>query len=244
MGDGRRFYEGQVAGTRRSAPAALRNREPIGEVLSEWLPAAGLILEIASGSGEHAIYFAERFPALQWQPSDVHPDALASIEAWREESQFPNLRVPLTIDAASPKWPIHRADAVLSIKMDSDSCDEQKTAEKGGFDVVLNLNMVHISPWSAALGLLDGAARVLKRGGALILYGPWLQAGVETAPSNLAFDQQLRERDAQWGLRSVEEFQTEAEQRYFTLSEVRPMPANNLMLLFRLGGSGTALGAN
>jgi hypothetical protein len=118
--------------------------------------------------------------------------------------------------------------------MDSDSCDDRKTAGKGTFDVVLNLNMVHISPWSAALGLLDGAARVLKYGGALILYGPWLQAGVETAPSNLAFDQQLRERDPEWGLRRLEDFEAAASERGFALEQARAMPANNLMLLFRL----------
>lgn len=237
MSDERRFYEAPASGTRRSAPAASRNREPIAQVLREWLPSSGLVLEIASGTGEHAAYFAEAFPEIEWQPSDIHADALASIAAWREESGLRNLRPPLVLDAASADWPIDGADAVLSIKMDSDSCDEQKTAGSSGFfDVVLNLNMVHISPWSAALGLLDGAARVLKRGGALILYGPWLQAGVKPAPSNLAFDQQLRERDPSWGLRRVEDFQTEAEQRDFTLREARPMPANNLMLLFRLGG--------
>ncbi len=122
------------------------------------------------------------------------------------------------------------------MKIDSDSCDREKTAETGGFDVVLNLNMVHISPWSAALGLLDGAAKVLKRGGSLILYGPWLQADVETAPSNLAFDQQLRERDPEWGLRRVEDFDAAASERGFRLEQTRAMPANNLMLLFRLDG--------
>lgn len=234
MADERRFYEGEVAGARRSAPAALRNREAIAGVLGEWLPRAGVVLEIASGTGEHAVYFAERFPKLEWQPSDVHPDALASIEAWRTASDHSNLRPPLVIDAAGADWPIESADAVLSIKMDSDSCDDPKSAGKGGFDVVINLNMVHISPWSAALGLLDGAARVLKPGGALILYGPWLQAGVQTAPSNLAFDQQLRERDSEWGLRRVEDFDAAASERGFALEQTRAMPANNLMLLFRL----------
>jgi SAM-dependent methyltransferase len=203
-------------------------------VLAEWLPPSGLVLEIASGTGEHSVFFAERFPGMDWQPSDVHPDALASIIAWRDEAKLPNLRPPLKIDASSRDWPVDSAEAVLSIKMDSDSCDHQKTAETGGFDVVLNLNMVHISPWGAALGLLDGAARVLKRNGALILYGPWLQAGVETAPSNLAFDQQLRERDPEWGLRRVEDFDAAASKRGFRLEQTRAMPANNLMLLFRL----------
>jgi hypothetical protein len=232
--DDRRFYEAPAKEARRSAPAAMRNREPIAEVLKEWLPASGLVLEIASGSGEHGVYFAARFPALEWQPSDVHPDALSSIAAWRDESGLPNLKAPLALDAASSDWPIDRADAVLSIKMDSNSCDRPKPAEKGGFDVVLNLNMVHISPWSAALGLLDGAARGLKRGGALILYGPWLQTGIETAPSNLEFDLQLRQRDPAWGLRHVADFEAAASERGFALEQTRAMPANNLMLLFRL----------
>jgi len=138
MGDGRRFYEAPASGARRSAPAALRNREPIASVLEEWLPPTGVVLEIASGTGEHATFFADRFPNLEWQPSDVHPDALESIAAWRLESGLANVREPLWIDASCPAdWPIERADAVLSI------------------------NMVHISPWASALGLLDGAARVL-----------------------------------------------------------------------------------
>lgn len=233
MADERRFYEGELAGLRRSAPAALRNREPIGDVLEEWLPRSGLVLEIASGTGEHAVYFAGRFPRLDWQPSDIHEDALQSISAWRAAGELSNLRPPLVLDAAALDWPLARADAVPGIKIDPDNRDDPKLLETGGFDVVLNLNMVHISPWSAALGLLDGAARVLKRGGALILYGPWLQAGVETAPSNLAFDRQLRERDRQWGLRRVEDFAAEASERGFALEQTRAMPANNLMLLFR-----------
>lgn len=234
MADERRFYEASAAGAMRSAPAAQRNREPIADILREWLPHSGIILEIASGTGEHAVHFAERFPNLEWQPTDIHPDALSSIAAWREQTGRSNLRPPLALDAGSADWPIDRADTIISIKMDSDSCNDPKLAEKGGFDVVLNLNMVHISPWSAALGLLDGAARVLKRGGALIIYGPWLRAGVETAPSNLAFDQQLRERDPEWGLRRVEDFDAAASNRGFALEQTRAMPANNLMLLFRL----------
>jgi SAM-dependent methyltransferase len=205
--DQARFYERPAAGPRRSAPAALRNREPIAEVLREWLPASGLVLEIASGTGEHAAYFAERFPGLEWQPSDVHPDALASIAAWREASGLTNLREPLTIDAAAADWPIEGADAVLSI------------------------NMVHISPWASALGLLDGAARLLSAGAPLILYGPWLSREVETAPSNLAFDADLKRRDPQWGLRRVEDFAAAAGERGLTLSQTRSMPANNMMLL-------------
>ncbi len=208
MSDEKRFYEAPAAGQRRSAPAALRNREPIAQVLQEWLPQHGLVLEIASGTGEHAVYFAERFPNLEWQPTDVHPDALASIAAWREAARLPNVREALVLDASSD-WPISRADAVLSI------------------------NMVHISPWTSALGLVAGAAQVLPRGGPLILYGPWLKDDMPTVESNLAFDQDLRSRDPEWGLRRVEDFAAAAAEQGLRLDQTRSMPANNLMLLLR-----------
>lgn len=181
-------------------------------MLREWLPERGTVLEIASGSGEHAVYFAEAFPKLEWQPSDFHPNALSSIRAWRDQAQLPNLREPLEIDASAADWPIASADAVLSI------------------------NMVHISPWEAALGLLDGAARLLGQGAPLILYGPWIVESEPTAPSNLAFDADLKRRDPQWGLRKVEEFAAEAAKRGLDLVEQRPMPANNRMLLLRKAG--------
>jgi hypothetical protein len=202
--DDRRFYEAPGEGARCSAPAVARNREPIAEVLAGWLPESGVVLEIASGSGEHALYFAERFPGLEWQPSDVHPGALASIEAWRALAGPANVRAPITIDAAAPDWPIPSADAVLSI------------------------NMVHISPWSSALGLIAGAANILPAGAPLILYGPWLKDDIPTAPSNLAFDADLKRRDPRWGLRRVEDFAAAA--AAFELAETRQMPANNLML--------------
>ena len=213
MSDSKRFYEADAQGGRRSAPAALRNRQPIAEVLREWLPENGLVVELASGTGEHAVYFAEHFPDLDWQPSDVHPDALQSIEAWRSAAALPNLLAPLAINAAAPDWPIDRAAAVL------------------------NINMVHISPWESALGLIGGAARVLASGSPLILYGPWLQAGVAPEPSNLAFDADLRRHDPAWGLRLVEDFAAAATPE-FDLACVRNMPANNLMLLFRRTGRG------
>ena len=209
MSDERRFYEAPSPGARRSAPAVQRNREPIAHVLREWLPKRGLVLELASGTGEHAVYFARLFPDLDWQPSDVHPAALESIRDWRDEAALPNVRDSLVIDAAAPDWPISHADAVLSI------------------------NMVHISPWESAIGLLDGAARLLPEGGPLMLYGPWLTADIPTAPSNLAFDADLRRREPQWGLRKVEDFVAAAEIRGFELVETRPMPANNLMILLR-----------
>lgn len=208
MSDPQRFYEQPTNGPRRSAPAALRNREPIAAVLADWLPEQGLVLEIASGTGEHAAYFAERFPRLEWQPSDIHSDALESIAAWRDAAALPNFRQPLVLDAAAPDWPVVRADALLSI------------------------NMVHISPWQAALGLIAGAGRLLGAESPLILYGPWIRQGVETAPSNLAFDSNLKARDPEWGLRKVEDFAAAAA-RSFSLVELREMPANNLMLLFR-----------
>ncbi|MBA2466326.1 MAG: DUF938 domain-containing protein, partial [Sphingomonas sp.] len=198
----RRFYdEPDHDGGCRSAPAVARNRKPIAHVLADWLPSQGLVLEIASGTGEHALAFARLFPNLRWQPSDPDPLALISIEAWRGGGPR-NLRPPLAIDAASPDWPIDRADAVLCI------------------------NMVHISPWASALGLLDGAARSLNPGAPLILYGPWTIKGVETAPSNLAFDADLKSRDPRWGLRSLDEFKIEAAERGFSFEQCRMMPAN------------------
>ncbi len=204
----RRFYEQQCGGL-RSAPAALRNREPIAEVLREWLPASGLVLEVASGTGEHAAFFASLFPQLEWQPSDTDPLALGTIEARQADSGLPNLRQPVVLDVSMDRWPVDAAAAVLSI------------------------NMVHISPWAAALGLIDGAARLLAPGSPLILYGPWLSDAIATAPSNADFDADLKRRNPEWGLRRVEDFTAAAEPRGFGLAETRPMPANNLMLLYR-----------
>ena len=206
--DTRRFYESPAQGARRSAPAALRNRDPIAAVLAEWLPESGTVLEIASGTGEHAMYFAERFPSLEWQPSDVHADALSSIAAWRAAAGLENVRPPILLDAASAEWPVDHAEAVLSI------------------------NMVHISPWASALGLVAGAARILPPGAPLILYGPWFKDDIPPVESNLSFDSDLKARDPQWGLRRVEDF-ADAAQGTFQLIETRPMPANNLMLLLR-----------
>ncbi len=194
-------------GVKRQAPAAARNVGPIGDALERWLPSSGLVLEIASGTGEHALAFARRFPRLDWQPTDPDPEALGSIGAWAEEGP-PNLRRPLHLDVCAAEWPVDSADAILCV------------------------NMVHIAPWEAALGLLDGAKRLLPPGAPLILYGPWRQADVPTAESNEAFDVSLRQRDPRWGLRLVEDFAAEAEQRGFRLAERQPMPSNNLMLRF------------
>jgi SAM-dependent methyltransferase len=192
-----------------SSPAARRNREPIAEVLRNVLPERGLVLELASGTGEHAAFFAEHFPKLRWQPSDPDPEALAAIDAWREQAGLDNLEAPLRIDAEEKPWPVARADAILCI------------------------NMVHISPWTATEGLMRGAGRLLAKGAPLILYGPYLREGVATASSNLAFDQSLRSRNPDWGLRDVAAVTAEAETQGLGFERLVEMPANNLILLFR-----------
>ncbi len=200
--------EAGTSSDRLHAPATLRNRDAILAVLREALPSSGLVLEVASGSGEHAAYFAAALPGLDWQPSDPDPAALASIEAWRSEAQLPNLHPPIMLDAAAA-WPVSKADAILCI------------------------NMTHISPWEATLGLMDGAGKALRAGGLLYLYGPFLRDEVETAPSNLAFNASLKARDAHWGLRRVEDVIAAAEGQGLTLDQLVEMPANNLSLLFR-----------
>lgn len=196
---------------RRHAPATARNSEPIAAILRDVLPETGTVLEIASGSGEHAIFFARAFPHLGWLPSDPDPSAIASIRAWAEAARLPNLRPPLTIDAAAPDWPVEAADAILCV------------------------NMVHISPWEATVGLMRQAGRLLPAGAPLILYGPYIQAGVETAASNLAFDADLRSRDPRCGLRALEDVIALAEAAGLHCDAVHPMPANNLTVVLRKG---------
>jgi hypothetical protein len=194
---------------KRHAPAAERNREPIAAVLTEELPAEGLVLEIASGTGEHAVQFARTFPRLTWQPSDPDPEALESIAAWRAEEGLANLREPIVLDAAVGDWPVAADDAVLCI------------------------NMIHISPIAATEGLLAGARALLAPGAPLILYGPYLETGVETAPSNLEFDLWLKRRDPAFGLRSAEWLDGLAAGHGFARTRRVAMPANNLTLVYR-----------
>lgn len=193
--------------TRRHAPATARNREPIAAVLAEALPAHGLVLEVASGSGEHAAFFADRFPALTWQPSDPDDDSLASIADWC--AGLANVLPALAIDAADADWPVAAADAILCV------------------------NMVHISPWEATLGLMSGAGRLLAQGAPLILYGPYRQRDVPTAESNEAFDVSLRSRNPAWGLRYIEDVSAAAVACGLLLERIVAMPANNLSLVFR-----------
>jgi hypothetical protein len=194
---------------RRSAPHVARNAGPIAEMLRSVLPASGLVLEIASGTGEHILHFAREFPGLLWQPSDPDPAALRSIEAWRRESPFVNLLPPVALDARGGDWPVAAADAILCI------------------------NMVHISPWAAAAGLLRGAGRLLPAGAPLYLYGAYRRAGTATAPSNEAFDASLRARDPEWGLRNLEDVVAAAGKQGFRLDAVTEMPANNLSVVLR-----------
>jgi len=193
---------------KRYAPATLRNRDAILAALRAALPSSGLVLEVASGSGEHAVHFAASLPALYWQPSDPDPVALASIAAWRGEAGLPNLRVPMLLDAAGD-WPIDRADAMVCI------------------------NMTHISPWDATVGLFTHGARLLRKDAPLILYGPYFQADVAPAASNVEFDASLRARDPRWGIRALEDVAALATAQGFALDRVQAMPANNLTLVFR-----------
>jgi cyclopropane fatty-acyl-phospholipid synthase-like methyltransferase len=192
-----------------TSPATARNRDPILAVLRRALPVRGTVLEIASGAGEHAVHVAAALPHVTWQPTDVDPEALASIEAHRAAAQLPNLLPALVLDATAPAWPVTRADAIVSI------------------------NMIHISPWPAALGLMAGAERVLPPSGMLFLYGPFKENGRHTAPSNAAFDASLRTRDPEWGVRDVADVADLAARHGFDLIERVAMPANNLILVFR-----------
>lgn len=190
------------------SPSVARNRDPILAVLRRVLPPAGTILEIASGTGEHAMYFAAALPHLTWQPSDQDEQALRSIAAHSAMSGLPNILAPLVLDAAALEWPIVQADAVVAI------------------------NMVHISPWQATQGLMAGAGRVLPPGGVLYLYGAYRENGGHTAPSNAAFDVDLRRRNPDWGVRDLEKVAELAGDHGLKLAERIPMPANNLSLVF------------
>ncbi len=194
---------------KRHAPATERNREPLLAVLREVLPESGRVLEIASGTGQHAVFFSRAFPRLRWQPTDVEAAALESIAAWRAEEALPNLLAPCVLDAQAERWPVEDTDAILCV------------------------NMIHIAPWEACQGLMRGAGRVLSPGGLLVLYGPYFVAGQPTAPSNLAFDESLRARDARWGVRELGAVTAEAARHGLTRERVVEMPSNNLTVVFR-----------
>lgn len=198
---------------RRHAPATLRNRDAILGALRPHLPERGVVLEVASGTGEHAAHFAAALPHLAFRPSDPDPGARASIDAWAQAARLPNMRAALALDAAAPDWDRAAGEA----------------------DAVLCVNMIHIAPWAATLGLMRGAARLLPAGGVLCLYGPFRRKGRHTAPSNAAFDADLRASDPAWGVRDLEAVAAEAAARGFAAPAVEEMPANNLFVVFRRG---------
>jgi Protein of unknown function (DUF938) len=186
-----------------------RNRTPILDVLRRVLPQAGVVLEIASGTGEHVAFFARALPGLRWQPSDPAPLHRESIRAWIASSGSTNIAPPLALDVEGPSWPITGADAIL------------------------NINMIHIAPWSAAKALFRGAGLLLPRGGVLFLYGPYKRGGQHTAESNQRFDERLRAEDPRWGVRNLEDVAACAGEAGFATPEIVEMPANNLSLVFR-----------
>lgn len=194
---------------RREAPAAQRNRQPILEALLPRLPQAGLVLEIASGSGEHVVHFAAALPGLVFQPSDPDAGARASTDDWVRTLGLANVRPALEIDVIAARWPVERADAILCA------------------------NMIHIAPWQATVGLIAGATRTLESGGVLFLYGPYRRDGRHTAPSNEAFDGDLRRRNPAWGVRDLEAVAGLAAEKGFGPPEIVEMPANNLSLFFK-----------
>lgn len=194
---------------KRHAPSAERNRHDILPVLGEILPDEGTILEVASGTGQHAVHFAPHFPGATWQPSDVDPEALASIRAWAAETDAPNLAAPLELDLTWATWPVERASAIVAI------------------------NCLHVSPWPACEGLLAGAGRTLPRGGILYYYGAMFRDDVEAAPSNLAFDRDLRAREPSWGVRRLEDVLAVATENELTLERLIDMPNNNTSLVLR-----------
>jgi len=194
---------------RRYAPATERNRAPILQVLRAHLPTQAQVLEIGSGTGEHAVFMAQASPGWTWQPTEVDAQALASIQSWIEHPGLSNVKPPRVLDVHASDWGV-----------------------TPGLDAIVCCNVIHYSPWSSTPALLDGAARLLKAGGVLYLYGPYMRHGVHTSASNEAFDAWLKQRDPAFGVRNLETVEQEAVQRGLHLHEVIPMPANNLSVIF------------
>jgi cyclopropane fatty-acyl-phospholipid synthase-like methyltransferase len=193
------------------AASTARNREPILAVLRRVLPENSKVLEIASGAGEQAVFIAKAMPTLDWQPSDPDEQARDSIASWVAHEGLTNVRPPLAIDVHDETWGVE---------------------DRVPFDAIVSINMIHIAPWSAALGLLQGAGRLLRAGGILFLYGPFVREGRHTAPSNAAFDASLKTRNAEWGVRNLSDVRAAAERHGLRLREIVEMPANNLSLIF------------
>lgn len=209
-----------VGDLRLKSPSTARNRDPILAVLREHLPVEARVLELASGSGEHGVYFTQAMPSWQWQPSDTEPRALASIDAWRRHSQVAgpenerveNLRTPVELDVTAD-WPDEWRERI--------------------FDAIVAINLIHISPWCVTQALMQRAGEYLSAGGVLFLYGPYRRNGQHTAPSNQAFDADLQARDSTWGVRDLEDVEAEAAANGLVLDQIVEMPANNLSVIFR-----------
>ncbi len=198
---------------KKYAPATQRNREPILTVLKEALPSKVNILEIASGTGEHAVFFAPHFPQSRWIPSDINPESLLSIAAWRKDCPTDNLQPPLTLDVAKSNW--------------------HKQLIKSKITAIICINMIHISPWQSCLGLMTGAGDLLPQDGILYLYGPYKVNNQHTAPSNQEFDQYLQAQNRAWGVRNLEDVVEIANQFGLKLEKTVAMPANNLSVIFQ-----------
>jgi SAM-dependent methyltransferase len=191
------------------APSAERNKGPILEVLRRALPSRGTVLEIGSGTGQHVAHFAQAFPALAFQPSEMDVSRHPSILAWVRDEGLDNVKPPIAFDVAVLPWPVRVADAVICI------------------------NVIHISPWEATLALMKGSAGLLPSGGVLVTYGPYRRGGAHTAPSNVAFDADLKSRDPRWGVRDMEKVAEAAARESLVLEQIAPMPADNFTLVFR-----------
>jgi SAM-dependent methyltransferase len=206
---------GRSGDGRQFSPSAARNGGPIREVLEKVLPRRGIALEIGSGTGEHVVCFAKAMPGLLWQPSDPDPASRASIAAWIAAEGLANVRTPVAIDVREAVWGVE---------------------DEAPFGALISLNMIHIAPWESGLGLLAGAGRLLRPDGVFYLYGPFMRGGAHTAPSNAAFDADLKRRDPRWGVRDTDDLVREAAPHGLGLREVIEMPANNLSLVFVKSG--------
>jgi hypothetical protein len=204
---------------RQYAPATERNREPILEILLQVLPESGTILEIASGTGEHAVFFASRLSPRLWLPTDANLDLRASISAWTEYNACDNVYPPLELDVRESVWAVEKGEVTQWLNREP-------------IVAIVNINMIHISPWSACVGLMAGAGRILKAGGILYLYGPFKQGGEHTAASNAAFDEYLRAQNQEWGVRNLDDVVAAARAEHFILKQIYQMPANNISVVF------------
>ncbi len=210
---------------RQSAPATQRNREPILEVLLQVLPPTGTVLEVSSGTGEHAVFFAPQLHPRKWIPSDPNPMARASIAAWREHYPADNLYPPIALDVRDPIWGVEQDELPEPL--------QDRDFNRSSIVAIVNINMIHISPWSACLGLMAGARRILPQDGILYLYGPFKQGGKHTASSNANFDESLQAQNPEWGVRDLDEVVAVAQAQNLSLIKTYTMPANNLSVIFQ-----------